>query len=300
MSVVFLGISAGQPTTRRGMSCIALLRKGDVFLFDCGEAAQVQYRRAGLGFARVSGVFITHMHGDHVTGLPGMLMSLQLSGRTAPLRIAGPRNLEAYLRTTLRFLETGLDYELVITEHDSAERVLETDEFVLTAGPLDHRIPAIGYRLEEHAYPGTFNVNAARACGVVDPRQYGVLHRGEAVVTDEGRLVAPSEVMGPSRRGKVFAYCADTRPCDGGVALGRGADFFVHESTYGEAHVTRALHSGHSTARQAALVASKADARRLVLTHFSPRYDDVGVLLDEARPLYPKVEAAQELREMQV
>ena len=295
MTVVFLGTSAGQPTTKRGLSCISLSRKGEIFLFDCGEASQIRFRHAGLRFGRVAGIFITHMHGDHVTGLPGLLMSLQQTGRTSPLRIAGPRNLEAYLEASFRLMQSGLDFPLHLTEHDTAETVVDTPDYTIRVEPLDHRIPAIGFRFEERDAPGAFDVDEARRRGVVDPRMFGVLQRGDDVVLDDGTWVHSRDVVGPSRRGKRFAYCADTRPCDASLRLGRDVDFLVHESTFGDDRVAQADLSGHSTAAQAGEVGAAAGAHRLILTHFSPRYEDLEVLRSEARPHFETVEAAHEL-----
>ena len=300
MSVVFLGTSAAQPTTKRSLSCIALERKGEVFLFDCGEGSQIQFRHAGLRFGRLAGIFITHMHGDHVSGLPGLLMSLQLTGRTEPLRIVGPLTLGDYISSVFHHLQSGLDFPLQITAHDQAETVIEHGDYTVSVAPLDHRIPAIGYRFEERAAPGTFDVEGAMRRGVTDRRHFGVLQRGSDVTLDDGTVVRSRDVVGPSRRGKIFAYCADTRPCDASATLGRQADFLVHESTFGEDRLRQADESGHSTAAQAARVAHVADARRLVLTHFSPRYDDLEVLEHEARPLFETVEAARELIVMRV
>jgi ribonuclease Z len=298
MSVIFLGTSAGQPTTKRGLSCIALERKGEIFLFDCGEASQIQFRRAGLRFGRVAAIFITHMHGDHVTGLPGLLMSLQMTGRTAPLRIVGPKTIGEYVEANFRLLESGLAFPLVISEHDAAGPVLEHEDYTVEVAPLDHRIPAIGYRFAERDFPGRFDVETALALGVKDPRLFGALQRGQAVTVDDGTTVRPEQVLGPYRRGKIFAYCADTRPCDASTRLGREADFMVHESTFADDRAKSAEVSGHSTAAQAAEVGRRAEARRLVLTHFSPRYDNLDHLLIEARPHYAEVEAAHELVEM--
>lgn len=298
MSVVFLGTSSGQPTTVRGLSCVSLTRRGEIFLFDCGEGSQTQFRRAGLRFGRVAGIFITHMHGDHVTGLPGLLMSLQVTGRTEPLRMIGPRNLEAYIASSLRYLESGLGFPLHITEHDTAETVLSTDDYTVRVEPLEHRIPAIGYRFEERDAPGPFDVAEAVRRGVTDSRLYGVLQRGNDIVLDDGTMVRARDVVGTSRRGKRFAYCTDTRPCEASARLGHEVDFMVHEATFGDDRAASAAVSGHSTASQAAQVGAAARARRLVLTHFSPRYDDLEVLLAEARPHFATVEAARELEPM--
>lgn len=300
MAITFLGTSSGQPTLDRGLSCVAVEREGDLFLLDCGEGAQMQFRRAGLRFGRVAAVLITHLHGDHVTGLPGLLMSLQMAGRTTPLLLAGPPGLAEYVTQTARMIYTGFGFELRFVEADSAGTVVETGDLRIETAPLDHRILAMGYRLEERDFPGHFDVAAATARGVAPGPDFGRLQRGETVLGASGRAVIPAEVVGPPRRGKAVAYCTDTRPCEGAVTLGRGADVLIHESTFLAERAEDARETGHSTAAEAAEVARRAGAHRLLITHFSPRYVDATPLLEEARAVFPAVEAAEELRVYEV
>jgi ribonuclease Z len=293
--VLFLGTSSGQPTLARGLSCVALQRDGALYLLDCGEAAQMQFRRAGLRFGRIAAILITHMHGDHVTGLPGMLMSLQMSGRTEPLPLVGPPELRTYVLETARLIATGFSFELQFVDVTAQERVLETRDLVVTTRLLEHRLAAYGYRFTEKDAPGVFDVEAASRAGIKPGPDYGRLQRGEAVAGPDGALVAPLGIVGPPRRGRSIAYCTDTRPCRGSVELAYEADVLIHEATFMSDRADDARDTGHSTAAQAASVARDARVQRLLLTHFSPRYTDIGPLLAEARTVFEASEAAEDL-----
>jgi len=297
LGVTFLGTSSGQPTLTRGLSCVALVRDGDLFLFDCGEGAQIQFRKAGLRFGRLRAIFVTHMHGDHVTGLPGMLMSLQMTGREEPLPIVGPPGIGEFVRETARMIFTGFGFSLDFREHSEPGLVYEDDAVVVEAHPLEHRLFAIGYRFAERDFPGRFDVEAATALGVTPGPDFGRLQWGETVTTATGETVRPDQVLGPPRRGRVVSYCTDTRPCQGSVVLSREADFMIHEATFARDRLDDARETGHSTAEGAAAAALKAGARRLMITHFSPRYTEPDVLLSEARSIFLNTEAAAELRE---
>lgn len=300
MVVRFLGTSSGQPTLQRGLSSVALERDGGLFLFDCGEATQIQFRRAGLRFGRIEAIFITHMHGDHVTGLPGMLMSLQLTGRTRPLPIVGPPSLEEFIRTTSRLMQTGYAFELVFTPVTEAGLVLGADDWQVTTAPLEHRIPAVGYRFQERDAPGLFDAAEADRLGIPRGPACGRLLRGETVDLPDGSAVRPEQVVGPPRRGRIVAYCTDTRPCAGAVALATQADLLIHEATFASDRLDDAVETGHSTAAEAASIAARAQSRHLIITHFSPRYRDPSVLVDEARQTFAATDAAVELIEVPV
>ena len=300
MVVWFLGTSSGQPTLQRGLSSVALERDGSLFLFDCGEATQIQFRRAGLRFGRLDAIFITHMHGDHVTGLPGMLMSLQLTGRTRPLPIVGPGPLEEFVRTTSRLMQTGYTFDLVFTPVTEAGLVLEADDWQVTTAPLEHRIPAVGYRFQERNAPGLFDAAEADRLGVPRGPACGRLLRGEAVDLPDGSVVRPEQIVGPPRRGRSIAYCTDTRPCTGAVALATQVDLLIHEATFASDRFDDAIKTGHSTAAEAASIAAQAQPRRLIITHFSPRYRDPSILVNEARQAFGATDAALELIEFPV
>jgi ribonuclease Z len=296
ITLTFLGTGSGVPTLQRNLACVALQREGELFLFDCGEAAQIGMRRAGLGWSRLAAIFISHLHGDHVTGLPGIMMSLQMIDREAPLMIVGPPGVEGWIRCFRRSLHTGFAYEVRVVETDQPGMVLETPEYQVECAPLEHRLFCLGYALRERPRPGRFSVEAAAALGVPMGALFGRLQRGETIeVTDEQgqtRTVRPEQVLGPSRPGLAVAYCTDTRPCAAAIELARGADLLIHEGTFDATLAEEAAAKGHSTVADAAQIAREAGARRLVITHISPRYADVSPLKAQARAIFPETQIA--------
>jgi len=299
-TVTFLGTGSGTPTLARNLASVAIQRLGDLFLFDCGEAAQIQYRRAGLGFAPLRAIFVTHLHGDHVTGLPGLLMSLQLADRAEALTVYGPPGLREYVACNRRALGTGFSYALEIAEVPAAGELLRAPAYGIRCALLDHRVPCLGFRIEEAERPGRFDLQAARALGIPEGPLYGRLQRGETIHLPDGREITPGAVLGPPRAGATVVYCTDTRPCGAAVELADGADLLIHEGTFGEDQGRDARHKGHSTAADAARIALAARARRLAVTHISPRYQDVRPMLEEARAAFPETVIARDLMRLEV
>jgi len=295
--VLPLGIASALPTRDRHLSAVAVERKGRVLLFDCGEGTQYRLLHAGLNRARVDAIFITHLHGDHVYGLMGLLATLGQIGRSDPVTVVGPAALESMIGKMPGMQHDWLPYDVAFVglpdgfEH---ECVYETDEFTVEARPLDHRVVTAGYRLQEHPRPGRFHPETARALGVTDPRDFGRLQDGEAVAVD-GDTVQPDEVIGPEREGIGMAYVTDTRPCDAGRALADGTDLLYHDATFADDLADRAEETGHATAREAATIAHDAGAKRLLLGHFSARYDTPDVHVAQAREVFPATDAAVEL-----
>ncbi len=309
MKVIPLGTSSGKPTLHRNVSALAVVREGEWLLFDCGEATQTQVMRAGLSPNRLAAIFITHFHGDHFNGLPGFLSTMGLDRRERPLTLTGPRGIRQYLDVLARLKILYLNYPLDVHEFAPSDfresdsksiLVYETPAYEVIAAPLDHRIFAIGYRVEERPRPGKFDIERARQLGIPAGPLYGRLQSGHAIQLEDGRLITPSEVVGPPRPGKAVAYCTDTRPCDTAVTLGHKVDLLIHEATYTEDLITEAEDFGHSTAAQAARIAERADARRLLITHFSTRYPDASPLLEEARAVFADTVMARDLAEFEV
>ena len=296
MKVIPLGISSGRPTLTRGLSSVAVVLDGLFVLLDCGEGTQWQLVRAGLRpTSRLDAVFITHLHGDHLTGLPGLLGTMTLEGRSAPVTITGPKGIAEYLEQMRRLSLVRPQFELEVREIEEPGEVHRGPGYRVSCDAMRHRVTAFGYRIEEEERPGRFDAEKATALGVFGPLR-GQLIRGESVTTPDGRRIDHAAVVGPARRGLRLAYCTDTAfPCEGVVRLATGVDLMIHEATYTRDHLDEALQRGHSTAAQAAEAAQKAGAARLVITHFSPRYDDLQPLLDEARAVYPDTTLAQEL-----
>ena len=302
MRVIPLGTSSGKPTLRRNVSGLAVARDGDWVLFDCGEGTQTQIVRAGLSPSRLSAIFITHFHGDHFNGLSGLVSTMGLDRRTRELTITGPTGIKEYLDLLERLKIAFLTYATDIKEFDSVPapiQVYETNEYTVTALGLDHRLFAIGYRIEERARPGRFNVDEARRLEVPEGPMWGQLQSGQDVII-ESRIVRSSDVLGPPRPGKSVAYCLDTRPCEMSVELSRGVDLLIHEATYTNEYASEAQQYGHSTAAQAALIAQRAEVGKLLLTHFSSRFSDPAPLLEEACGIFPNTILADDLIEIEV
>ena len=303
MIVIPLGTSSGKPTLRRNVSAVAVRREGEWLLFDCGEGTQMQIMRAGLNPNRLAAIFITHLHGDHFNGLSGLLSTMGLDRRARELTLVGPRGISEYLDTLEKLKILFVNYPLDLREYGpmmETTPVYEGDGYTVSARPLDHRIFALGYRLEEHPRPGRFNLERARELGIPEGPLYGQLQSGRDVQLEDGRVIHPSDVLGAKRPGKAVSYCTDTRPCRMSVELSRKVDLLIHEATYTEDLAEEAHDYGHSTAAEAASIAREAEARRLLITHFSTRYGDPSLLLDEARAVFPETVMAQELAELEV
>ncbi|MFZ4628779.1 MAG: ribonuclease Z [Blastocatellia bacterium] len=305
MRIIPFGTSSGRPTLQRHVSSLAVVGEGEWWLFDCGEAAQIQLMRAGLSAHKLEAIFITHLHGDHFNGLPGLLSTMSLDQRQRPLLLVGPPGIVEYLALLRRLKSCYVGYPLTVREYgarDFTERggltVYDEERYVVTAQPLDHRIFAIGYRLTEKDRPGRFDVERARELGIPAGPLYAKLQAGEAITLADGRRIESAEVVGPPRPGPSLAYCLDTRPCVNAVTLSHGADCLIHEATFTDEHRDEADQYGHSTASQAAEVARLAKVKRLVITHFSSRYPDYRPLLAEARRGFPETVAAEDLVEL--
>jgi len=297
--VVALGTGATFPTSERNLQSTAIVSDGDLLLFDCGEGAQMQARKAGLRIGKLRAIFISHMHGDHVTGLMGLLMTLEMSGRSSPLYIFGPDDLEEYISCSKRLLRANVSYEIRFGSAGGGV-IYESERYYIESLPLEHRVPCFGYAFRERDRPGKFRVAEARSLGIPEGPLFGKLQRGEAVDLPDGRKILPEQVLGEPRRGVKIAYCVDTLPCDGARKLADGADLLIYDGTFGPDEEYEAKESGHSTVAQGAAIAKESGVRKLLLTHISPRYRDEGPLLECARLIFPNTEIARDLMEFDV
>ncbi len=270
LRITFLGTSSSRPTVRRNVSGIAVQREGELFLFDCGEGTQRQMMRFGVGFG-VREIFISHLHADHYLGLPGLLRTMSLQGREEDLVVWGGAGSEGQLRDTIELGGDRLQFSVSVRELPAREAVRH-EGFEIRAFPVEHTPASVGFALVEDDRLGRFDVELARRLGVPEGPAFGRLHRGEDVQLDDGSVVGATQVVGPTRPGRILVYSGDTRPCEATVGAARGADLLVHEATFSEEEAERARETRHSTAREAATVAERAGARNLVLTHFSARY----------------------------
>jgi ribonuclease Z len=270
LDVVFLGTSGSAPTASRSPAAVLVRRGGDRLLFDCGEGTQRQLMRSTVGLPDLEEIFLTHYHGDHYLGLPGMLKTFQLRQRDVPLTIYGPAGLRD-LFSGLRRVFGKLSYGLELVEVGPGD-TLERDEYRLRAFAVDHGVSAVGWALEEDERPGRFDNDAADVLGVPFGPERGALQRGEAITLADGRVLAAAEVVGPARPGRRIVIPGDTAPAGTVREIASGADVLVHEATFTEEERDRAADTLHSTARQAAETAQAAGVRLLALTHVSPRF----------------------------
>jgi ribonuclease Z len=283
---------------------LRLPQRGEVWLFDCGEGTQHQLLRSDLNISQVTRVFITHMHGDHVYGLMGLLATCGMSGHARSVSVYGPRGIEEYVREVSRRTQLHTSYPLDVHAVEEGQ-IFEDTEYTVACVPLKHRLPAFGYRVTEKERPGHFDVEKARRLAVPPGPLYGQLKRGERVELPDGRTFDGADFCGPALQGRVVVYCTDTIYCRSAVELSRDADLLIHEATFAEADEGLAVRSTHSTAGMAARVAQEAGARRLVLTHISPRYfpgNQTGPedLLREARAVFPECELAHDFLSIDV
>ena len=278
MQVTFLGTSSGVPTRARNVSAVALRlpQRGELWLFDCGEGTQHQFLRSDLRVSQLSRIFISHMHGDHVFGLPGLLASLGLAGTCTGIDLYGPDPLRDYLEGVLRTSSTRIGYPLRSHRVREAARtgavLLDDDDIQVRCTLLTHRIPAYAYRVDQKPRPGRFDVERAQALGIAPGPVYAELKAGRSVSLDDGRIINGASLCGPERPGASLVICTDTVFCEAAVELAHGADLLIHESTFAHAEADLAIARQHSTSTMAAQTALAAGVKHLVLTHLSPRY----------------------------
>lgn len=298
MRVIFLGTSGSMPTPERGASAVAVRLGRDLILFDCGEGTQRQMVIAGLSFHKVTLILITHLHGDHVLGLPGILQTMSLLYRKTPLIVVGPRGLYDYLQVVSSRIG-GPTFPVTVKEITSPEVVHVSNFYSISAVSAKHSIEAWSYALNENPHPGRFHPEKAIALGVPKGRFWKRLQDGEELMIN-GRSIKPREVVDLPRPGRKFVYSGDTLPTDQLRELAVDADLLVHEATFMDELAERAAVDGHSTARQAATLAVEAGVKRLILTHISSRYSDPTPILAEARTVFPSAEVAFDFYEIEI
>jgi ribonuclease Z len=292
------------PASGRNVTSVALRmpqNRGTFWMFDCGEGTQHQLLRTPFKLSRLEKLFITHLHGDHVFGLPGLLSSRSSLGGTEPLDLYGPPGLREFMETSFRISGTHLSYPFQI--HEIVEgKVFEDEAFSVEAAKLDHRIESFGFRIAESTRAGALNTALLAEKGVPSGPLYGKLKSGEDVTLEDGRIIRSTDVIGNPLPGRVIVVLGDTKPCASAIRLARGADLLVHEATFSHDLAMKADEYTHSTALQAAETAQAAGAKRLLITHFSSRYkpEDLSGLEAEARSAFPYTDAAIELRPYEI
>ena len=293
MELYFLGTGAGMPSKERNVTSIVLnllAERNAYWMFDCGEGTQHQVLRSPIRIGKLEKLFITHLHGDHLYGLPGLLTSRSYQGGDTPLTVYGPQGTEAFIRMALDVSQAYLAYELKVHEYPYGEEavIFEDDQFIVSLGPLIHRVSSCGFRIEEKPLTGKLQAEKLKALGLTSGPIFGKIKQGLDVKLEDGTELKAKDFIGPSYPGRVVTILGDTQPCDYSLKLALGADVLVHEATFAEHKKHLAREYDHSTAMDAARTAEEAGAGALILTHISSRYQgqDVELLLNEAKEIH--------------
>ncbi len=299
-----MGTGAGVPAKARNVSSIALQlleERGSVWLFDCGEATQHQILHTSVKPRRIEKIFITHLHGDHIFGLPGLLGSRSFQGGTEPLTVYGPKGLADFIWTSLRVSATHIKYPLHVKEIEEGI-IFEDDQFVVEAGILEHGLESWGYRITEKDRPGELLADDLIKLGVKPGPIYKKLKNGETVVLEDGRTLYGKDFVKPPQKGRKITILGDTRPCETSLKLAEGADYLIHEATFSRDEEELAYNYFHSTTVQAALTAKKAGVKNLILTHISSRYTGIAteILKKEAEEIFPAVIIAEDFMKVDI
>jgi ribonuclease Z len=300
LRVVFLGTSGSVPTLKRSLPSVVVQCSKDQWMFDCGENVQRQMMQAKVSFHRKSRVFITHLHGDHVLGLPGLLQTMALMGRTEPVQIYGPAGLKDFLVCTKETLNFGLTFPVEINQILSEGVVCDEVEYQVIATKSNHAVQSYAFAFIEKPRPGKFYPKNALALGVPAGELWSRLQKGEEITTADGKIVKPSDVMGPMRNGRKIVYTGDTKPFDGFGKFAEGADLVIHDCTFDDSLIEKAGVDGHSTPSQAAGQAKASNAKQLVLSHISARYPDATLLLEQAKKVFPNSILAEDYMEIEL
>lgn len=297
MQLQFLGTGAGTPSRERNVTSIALTFQDSpaTWLFDCGEGTQHQILRTPIKPGRVSRIFITHLHGDHIFGLPGFLTSRSMNDSKEPLTIYGPPGLREFVETTLRLSGSWVSFPLEVVEIAAGE-VCEEEWYRVTAWPMTHPVECYGYRIEQKDKPGALDAEKLVADGVPRGPWFYDLKHGRTITLEDGRTINGWDYIREAVKGKTLAIFGDTAPTAAAQALAQDADVMVHEATLELAMEAKANGRGHSSTVQAAQVARAAGAKRLIITHLSSRYQraDCPRLLAECQAIFPATEMAHD------
>jgi len=298
MKLVFLGTAGAQPTIDRGLTCICLEKEAEILMFDAGEGAQLSYLKSGLGWNKKMKIFVTHLHGDHCVGILGLLQTMTMQNRTEPLEIYGPKGIEEFIAANIKVLNFGLSFPVMITSIEE-ERVVDEKTYSVFSCKADHSVPAYSYLFEEKDKLGRFNTEKAKQLGIPEGKLWNQLQNGHEIKVGD-KTVKPSEVLGEKRPGKKIGISGDTRPTKELEEFFKNCNYLSFDSTFLNELKDKAIETHHSTAKEAATLAKNADVENLILTHFSARYKDESVLVDEAKTIHGSVIGAKDLLEIEI
>jgi len=298
MKLVFLGTSAAQPTPERALTCICLEKDGEILMFDAGEGAQISYLKSGLGWNKKMKIFVTHLHGDHCIGILGLLQTMTLQNRTEPMEIYGPEGIEEFIAANIKVLNFGLSFPVMITTVKE-EEIVNEKTYTVNVCEADHSVTSYSYLFQEKDKPGRFFPDKAKEFGVPEGELWHKLQTGQDIQVGD-KTVRSSDVLGEKRPGKKIGISGDTRPTKKLEEFFKNCDYLSFDSTFSHELQEKALETHHSTAKEAAELAKNANVSNLILTHFSARYNDESVLLEEAKIIHGNVTAAKDLLEIEI
>jgi len=298
MKLVFLGTAGAQPTENRGLSCICLEREGEILMFDAGEGAQFSYLKSGLGWNKKMKIFVTHLHGDHCVGILGLLQTMTLQHRTESIEIYGPDGIDEFIAANAKILKFGLSFPVMITTV-TEEKIVDEKSYSVFACKAEHSVPTFSYLFQEKEKPGRFHPEKAKQLGIPKGELWSKLQNGQEVKVGDN-TVKPSDVLGGKRSGKKIGVSGDTRPTKQLEEFFQNCDYLTFDSTYLDELQEKAIETYHSTAKEAATLAKNANIKNLILTHFSARYKDESVLVEEAKTIHSSVIGAKDLLEIEI
>lgn len=304
MELLFLGTGAGVPAKERNVAATVLHlleERGTSWLFDCGEATQHQILHTNVKLNKLEKIFITHLHGDHIFGLPGLLSSRSFQGGLSELTIYGPKGIKEFVEVSLKVSNTHVKYPLIIKVIDEGT-IFEDDSFTVEVKKVEHGIDSYGFRIIEKDLSGTLLVGKLKELGVKPGPIYAKLKDGETITLDDGRLMDGKDYIGPAKKGRIVTIVGDTRRCEASYELAKNADVLVHEATFSSENGEQAYEFFHSTTKDAAGIAKAAGVKKLIMTHISSRYQgyECQSLLTEAREIFEETELADDFKSFKV
>ncbi|MEM3506207.1 MAG: ribonuclease Z [Candidatus Bathyarchaeia archaeon] len=296
--IIFLGTGGSLPTKSRNLPSVVVKRKDEILMFDCGEGTQKQMLSSKIGINKKMKILISHLHGDHVLGLPGLIQTMSLLGRNKELEVYGPSGINDFLESIFKTVPFNLNYSIKVNSIDEG-KILEKNEYEIFAKKTNHGIPCFAFALIEKPKPGRFYPEKARALGIPEGPLWKKLQLGKDIVL-KGKIIKSNQVVGPPRQGLKIVYALDTRPCEAVLEFSRNADVLIHDSTFGNDMVKKANEYGHSTSSQAANIAKAANVKKLVLLHISPMYKNPSKLLKEAKKIFPSTIMPKDLESIKI
>jgi ribonuclease Z len=300
INVFFLGTAGSVPTLNRSLPAIIIKRQNEQIMFDCGEGTQRQILKSQTGFHKKMKILISHLHGDHVLGLPGLLQTMALMDRQKKIEVYGPKGIKHFLECTKEILKYGLTFPVEIIEIYDSGIICEEKNYIIKAIRSSHTEISFSFGYIEKPRPGKFYPEKARALGVPESDLWSKLQEGKKIKLSDGRIVKSSDVTGPLRKGRKIVYTGDTRPIKNFEVFASKADLLIHESTFDDSLIDKALVDGHSTPCQAANEAKKAKVKKLILTHISARYPNSEILLKQAQKIFQNTVIAKDFMEIEL